>query len=178
MPFFASAIACRRLASVIEIGGAELIVLAPASPVLHLVEHLIELFGVAREARGRGRARAAARSGAALLRGDDRGQDVALASAVPNRLIGRALVAAPISGRSVQRVISSAWMFPSLALPAAFFLSGAAGLIFQVVWLYRCGLVLGSSVAAVTVVLSGFMGGSRLATRWPPGSPLACSVLS
>jgi spermidine synthase len=50
-------------------------------------------------------------------------------------------------------------MPPSLILPAAFFLSGAAGLIFQVVWLYRCGLVFGSSVAAVTVVLSGFMAG-------------------
>jgi spermidine synthase len=45
------------------------------------------------------------------------------------------------------------------ALPAAFFLSGAAGLIFQIVWLYRCGLVFGSSVAAVTVVLSSFMAG-------------------
>ena len=44
-------------------------------------------------------------------------------------------------------------MFGSFALPGAFFLSGAAGLIFQVVWLYRCGLVFGSSVAAVTVVL-------------------------
>lgn len=53
-------------------------------------------------------------------------------------------------------------MFPSLALPAAFFLSGAAGLMFQVVWLYRCGLALGSSVAAVTVVLSGFMAGLAL----------------
>jgi len=53
-------------------------------------------------------------------------------------------------------------MFPSLALPSAFFLSGAAGLIFQVVWLYRCGLVLGSSVAAATVVLSGFMAGLAL----------------
>lgn len=53
-------------------------------------------------------------------------------------------------------------MFPSLVLPAAFFLSGAAGLIFQVTWLYRCGLVLGSSVAAVTVVLSGFMAGLAL----------------
>jgi len=50
-------------------------------------------------------------------------------------------------------------MVPSLALPAAFFLSGAAGLIFQVAWVYRCSLVLGSSVAAVTVVLSAFMGG-------------------
>lgn len=53
-------------------------------------------------------------------------------------------------------------MLPSLALPAAFFLSGAAGLIFQVTWLYRCGLVLGSSMAAITVVLSGFMAGLAL----------------
>ncbi len=53
-------------------------------------------------------------------------------------------------------------MFPSMVLPAAFFLSGAAGLIFQVTWLYRCGLVLGSSMAAVTVVLSGFMAGLAL----------------
>jgi spermidine synthase len=53
-------------------------------------------------------------------------------------------------------------MVPSFALPAAFFLSGSAGLIFQIVWLYRCGLVLGSSVAAVTVVLSGFMAGLGL----------------
>lgn len=50
-------------------------------------------------------------------------------------------------------------MRPSFAVPAAFFLSGAAGLIFQVVWLYRAGLVLGSSLAAITVVLSGFMAG-------------------
>jgi spermidine synthase len=50
-------------------------------------------------------------------------------------------------------------MIGSVALRAAFFLSGAAGLIFQMVWFYRCGLVLGTSVGAVTVVLSGFMAG-------------------
>jgi spermidine synthase len=50
-------------------------------------------------------------------------------------------------------------MIASVALRAAFFLSGAAGLIFQIVWFYRCGLVLGTSVGAVTVVLSGFMAG-------------------
>jgi predicted membrane-bound spermidine synthase len=49
-------------------------------------------------------------------------------------------------------------MLPT-ALPAAFFLSGAAGLIFQIVWFYRCSLVFGSGVAAVTVVLSAFMAG-------------------
>jgi len=50
-------------------------------------------------------------------------------------------------------------MLASFALPAAFLLSGAAGLIFQMVWFHRCGLVFGSSVASATVVLSGFMGG-------------------
>lgn len=53
-------------------------------------------------------------------------------------------------------------MLPSFGLSAAFLLSGAAGLIFQIVWFYRCGLVFGSSVASATVVLSGFMGGLAL----------------
>jgi len=48
------------------------------------------------------------------------------------------------------------------ALSVAFFFSGAAGLIFQVVWFYRAGLVFGSSVWAVTIVLSSFMGGLAL----------------
>ena len=69
-------------------------------------------------------------------------------------------------------------MFPSLALPAAFFLSGAAGLIFQVVWLYRCGLVLGSSVAAATVVLSGFMAGLAIGNALAASSRLPSSVPS
>jgi hypothetical protein len=44
----------------------------------------------------------------------------------------------------------------------AFFLSGAAGLIFEMVWLHRCGLVFGNSVDAAAVVLSSFMGGLAL----------------
>ena len=48
------------------------------------------------------------------------------------------------------------------ALSVAFFFSGAAGLIFQVVWFHRAGLVFGSSVWAVTIVLSSFMGGLAL----------------
>ena len=47
-------------------------------------------------------------------------------------------------------------------LSVAFFFSGAAGLIFQVVWFHRAGLVFGSSVWAVTIVLSSFMGGLAL----------------
>ena len=39
------------------------------------------------------------------------------------------------------------------------FVSGAAGLIFEMVWFYRSGLAFGSSVWATTLVLSSFMGG-------------------
>src|SRR5580765_4030167 len=48
------------------------------------------------------------------------------------------------------------------ALSVAFFFSGAAGLIFQVVWFHRAGLIFGSSIWAVTIVLSSFMGGLAL----------------
>ncbi len=40
-----------------------------------------------------------------------------------------------------------------------FFLSGAAGLIFEMVWFHRCGLVFGNSVWSASIVLSSFMGG-------------------
>ncbi|HJZ72523.1 MAG TPA: hypothetical protein VKE51_12345 [Vicinamibacterales bacterium] len=40
-----------------------------------------------------------------------------------------------------------------------FFVSGAAGLIFEMVWFHRSSLVFGSSVWAATIVLSSFMGG-------------------
>src|SRR5438128_487539 len=39
------------------------------------------------------------------------------------------------------------------------FLSGASGLIFEVVWFHRAGLVFGNSVWATSLVLSSFMGG-------------------
>ena len=39
------------------------------------------------------------------------------------------------------------------------FVSGAAGLIFEVVWFHRCGLVFGNSVWSAAIVLSSFMGG-------------------
>jgi len=48
------------------------------------------------------------------------------------------------------------------AVSFAFFISGAAGLIFEIVWLYRCGLVFGSSAWATSIVLSSFMGGLAL----------------
>src|SRR6476620_5573113 len=84
--------------------------------------------------------------------------------AVSNRFISRSIATLWAS-----KVISFARMLAA-ALSVAFFLSGAAGLIFQVVWFHRAGLVFGSSVWAVTIVLSSFMGGlavgNALAGKW------------
>jgi spermidine synthase len=44
----------------------------------------------------------------------------------------------------------------------AIVLSGAAGLIFQIVWLYECSLAFGSSLVSATIVLSSFMSGLAL----------------
>ena len=41
----------------------------------------------------------------------------------------------------------------------AFVASGAAGLIFELVWVYWCGLLLGNTVWAAAIVLSSFMAG-------------------
>jgi predicted membrane-bound spermidine synthase len=58
------------------------------------------------------------------------------------------------------------------ALTPAFVASGAAGLIFEMVWFYRSGLVLGNSVWAASIVLSSFMAGLALGNilvgwQWP-----------
>ena len=73
--------------------------------------------------------------------------DIATDSAVAAMQAIEMRVMGPILREPWRRVISFAWMVPRFALSAAFFLSGAAGLVFQIVWLYRCGLVLESSVA-------------------------------
>lgn len=65
---------------------------------------------------------------------------------------------------------SATWSAAALAAPEpgllpvslVFFSSGAAGLIFEVVWFHRCGLVFGNSVWAASIVLSSFMGGLAL----------------
>jgi spermidine synthase len=53
---------------------------------------------------------------------------------------------------------------------ACFFLSGATGLIYEVLWARMLGLVFGASTLAVSTVLAAFMGGlalgSALAGRW------------
>src|SRR5216110_1798294 len=56
---------------------------------------------------------------------------------------------------------------------ACFFLSGATGLIYEVLWARMLGLVFGATTLAVSTVLAAFMGGlalgsalaGRLATR-------------
>ena len=50
--------------------------------------------------------------------------------------------------------------FPVLAL--CFFLSGATGLLYQIVWMRMLGLVFGHTVLATTAVLVAFMGGLAL----------------
>src|SRR5688572_24067810 len=47
-------------------------------------------------------------------------------------------------------------------LAALFFLSGASGLIYQVLWVRMLSLSFGITVYAVTVVLASFMGGLAL----------------
>ena len=42
------------------------------------------------------------------------------------------------------------------------FLSGMAALIFEALWFYLTGLLLGNSVVAASMVLAGFMGGLAL----------------
>lgn len=53
---------------------------------------------------------------------------------------------------------------------ACFFLSGATGLIYEVLWVRMLGLVFGGTTLAVSTVLAAFMGGlalgSALAGRW------------
>jgi predicted membrane-bound spermidine synthase len=63
----------------------------------------------------------------------------------------------------------------SLLLCAVFFVSGAAGLIFEALWFRQTGLTFGNSVTASSLVLASFMSGlalgSALVARW--GSRIA-----
>src|SRR5271154_6697744 len=51
-------------------------------------------------------------------------------------------------------------------LMLCFFLSGAAGLIYQVTWGKALGLVFGNTVYAIATVLAVFMGGLALGSAW------------
>jgi spermidine synthase len=54
----------------------------------------------------------------------------------------------------------------ALATGALFFLSGALGLLYEIVWFRRLHLALGVSIYAVGAVLSAFMLGLALGSRW------------
>ncbi|HSC70733.1 MAG TPA: fused MFS/spermidine synthase [Candidatus Methylomirabilis sp.] len=66
----------------------------------------------------------------------------------------------------------------AISIGFCFFLSGASGLVYEIVWMRMLGLVFGHAVFAVTTVLAAFMGGlalgaallGRLIDRW--GRPL------
>ncbi|MEM7138361.1 MAG: spermidine synthase [Myxococcota bacterium] len=62
----------------------------------------------------------------------------------------------------------------STLLPAIFFLSGCAALLFENLWFYQAGITFGNSVWASSLVLAGFMGGlalgNALAARLEPGA--------
>src|SRR5262245_41943294 len=47
----------------------------------------------------------------------------------------------------------------AMGLALALFLTGASGLVYQVLWSRYLGLLLGSSAVAIVVVLAAFMGG-------------------
>ena len=67
---------------------------------------------------------------------------------------------------------------PALALPAwvalCFVLSGAAGLLYEVVWSKQIAYLLGSSLHSVAVVVAAFLGGLALGARFL-GGPLTRS---
>src|SRR5262245_19200969 len=50
----------------------------------------------------------------------------------------------------------------AVSIGAIFFASGAAALIFEVVWFHRAGLVFGNDLWSTTLVLSTYMGGLAL----------------
>ena len=51
-------------------------------------------------------------------------------------------------------------------LCALFFLSGTTGLIFQVIWMYRLGLVFGNAAYATAATLAAFFLGLALGGRF------------
>jgi len=57
------------------------------------------------------------------------------------------------------------------ALGALFFLSGALGLVYEIVWFRRLHLTLGVSIFAVGAVVSAFMLGLAVGSRWASRSP-------
>jgi spermidine synthase len=62
----------------------------------------------------------------------------------------------------VKTFVAHARVPPELPVAFIFFASGAAALIFEVVWFHRAGLVFGNDLWSTSIVLSTFMGGLAL----------------
>src|SRR5215510_3366270 len=77
----------------------------------------------------------------------------------------------PVSDLSSQPTLIDAQLG---RLQFCFFLSGAAGLVYQVVWTKLLSQLFGSTTYAVAAVLAVFMGGlalgNALFARWRPGN--------
>jgi len=71
----------------------------------------------------------------------------------------RPIACAPVQTESISRA-----RFALLLL--CFFLSGAAGLVYQVAWGKALGLIFGNTVYAISTVLAVFMGGLALGSAW------------
>src|SRR6202171_6666290 len=74
-----------------------------------------------------------------------------------------ALHTAPPKGRETT---SEAPLAGASLLLLCFFLSGAAGLIYQVAWTKSLGLLFGYSAYAIAAVVAVFMGGLALGSVW------------
>ena len=80
------------------------------------------------------------------------------------------------SARDQHQKLVSAYTRSAFSLIAiCFVLSGATGLIYEVLWARMLGLVFGATTIAISAVLAAFMGGlalgSEMAGRWGTRSP-------
>ena len=64
--------------------------------------------------------------------------------------------AGPVGSSPVLTFLSK---HPQAAILSCFFLSGATGLVYEVVWSRRLTLIFGATVLAVSTVLAAFLGG-------------------
>src|ERR671916_381978 len=75
----------------------------------------------------------------------------------------------PARERARAYSVSSLWL-----IALCFVLSGATGLVYEILWARMLGLVFGATTFAISAVLAAFMGGLALGSAW--AGKLAASV--
>ena len=94
---------------------------------------------------------------------------------VPGRVADRLRRAAPRAEHgNVRRALRPVTNAPRVGLPvilAVFVLSGAAGLIYEIVWSRQLVLVFGNTTQAVSTILTGFFGGMAIGSGVGGRSP-------